>query len=183
MWGPLSWVLQLARGWASPLALIFPGPALLQCPSEVWDQFCTALRHHHFPGGQLRLVISVWSLMITDPFCCKAANLEVTLMAAYARTPPWSQVASLGTHIRLFLTTLNFSFLPLFIVPILFFFFFYYFLHHLLAPVSGAWGPWVSGVISGMVSGVLSPACALWQGKVYVKVWREGIEGRNGIII
>ena len=41
---------------------------------------------------------------------------DVALVAAQARTPPWSQVASPATHIRLFLNTLDSPVLPLFIV-------------------------------------------------------------------
>ena len=44
-------------------------------------------------------------------------------MATQARTSPWSQVASLATHIRLFLTTLESPVLPFFIVPTFLFLF------------------------------------------------------------
>lgn len=36
------------------------------------------------------------------------------------------------------------------------------FRHHLLAPLRGTWALWVSGVFSGVVSGVLFRILALW---------------------
>lgn len=85
-----------------------------------------------------------------------------SLAAAHARTSPCSQVAKQATHIRLFLTTFISPVLPLFIVyspsaslspispPI-----------HLLILVMPRL--LVSGVTSGVVSGVLCPTCAMWH--------------------
>lgn len=54
------------------------------------------------------------------------------LVAAEARAPPWFQGASVAAHIRVFLTTLKYPILPLFIVPASFLSSLP-FLHHLLS--------------------------------------------------
>ena len=66
----------------------------------------------------------------------------------------------MATHTRLFLTTLESPALPLFIVPTSFYFSFSStYLLLIVAPR----GFCVSGVIPGVVSGVLCPARALWH--------------------
>jgi hypothetical protein len=39
-------------------------------------------------------------LVVTDPCCCRAMNLDMALVIAQARNPPCSQVASLSTHVQ-----------------------------------------------------------------------------------
>jgi hypothetical protein len=94
-----------------PLGSACPG-----CPGERWSQFWTAFRNHHVLRWQPRPGRSPWSLVVTDPYCCRTMDPDVAPVAAQARTPPWSQVASPATHIRLFLNTLDSPVLPLFIV-------------------------------------------------------------------
>jgi hypothetical protein len=75
-------------------------------------------------------------------------------MEAQARIPPWTQVASLATHIRLFLITLESPVLPLFIVPMSFCFTFSSIAPSLTCSSYCTRGLWVSGVIWRVVSGV-----------------------------
>lgn len=68
------------------------------------------------------------------------------------RPRPWLQMASLATHI----TILESPVLPLVIVTTFFYFLSLPSLHNLIPHLSDTWGLRVFGVISGVVSGVLS---------------------------
>lgn len=58
-----------------------------------------------------------WAMGINpDPYCCKTRDKDMFLCGVWALTSPWSQVAMQGTRVRLFLATLLFSVLSLFIV-------------------------------------------------------------------
>lgn len=81
-------------------------------------------------------------------------NQMWTPVATQTRTSP-------ATHTRLFLTTFEFCLSSLYPHPSVSLSL--PFLLHLLAPLSGTLGLCVSGVISGMVPGVLWPASALWH--------------------
>lgn len=70
-------------------------------------------------------------------------------------------VAPQATLIRLFFTTLEFLVMPLFIVHTSFCSSFPPFSP--LTHLSGTQGLCVSGVVSGVVSGGLCPACAVWH--------------------
>ena len=77
-------------------------------------------------------------------------------------TPSWSYMPSLVTHIRLFLTTPESPVLPLFIVLRPSVSLSLVLIHYFLDPSNGVQGLWVSGVVSGVVLGVLCPAGTLW---------------------
>lgn len=95
-----------------------------------------------------------WPLMVTDSCWCKAkdpsfsTDQDPTIVPGDITCYSYKAVPHYP----------DFLFLPLFIVPISFLF-----LHHLLAHVSGALCLFVSGVILGIVSGVLFPALGLWH--------------------
>lgn len=76
-------------------------------------QLCTVLRHRHGPRWQPGPRISVWPLVGTwamdidrDPFCCRTTEPDMGLdltMASSGSTGYSHQ----GTHVQLFLTTLE----------------------------------------------------------------------------
>lgn len=79
------------------------------------------------------------------------------LAVAMPRTPPWFQVPSLATHNKVFLTAIDSPFCLSSLCPHSTHFISPPFPYHLLALLSGTWGLWVSGVVSGVNSGVLCP--------------------------
>lgn len=99
-------MLKMTRARASSPTLMPPGPALPHCTGKGQGQlaqtrgihmaFGSNLGHRHNP----------------DPFCCRAMDQAL----GGCRTSPCPQVSVLVTHFRLFLTTLTFPLLPLFIV-------------------------------------------------------------------
>ena len=154
-------MLQLARGGISSPVLIPPRPALPGCPREGCGQFCPAPRHQYIPRWQPRPETDTWSLVITYPCRCRAMDPATALGSSTSQelmflggvtgylhqdVPQHPQVSSSASlhcsHILLFL--------------FLFHFFTTYVLH--LVALQGLC---VSGVDSGVVSGVLCPTPAL----------------------
>jgi hypothetical protein len=129
-------VQKLARGGVSSPDLMTPGPALPRCPGEGWGQFCTALRHQHV-SRQPKPGTSAWPLVVTDPCCCRATDLDASGstgqdptmvsggIAGYSQQafPHYPQVSSSASlhcaHVLLFLFLFHFStiYLLLLVVP------------------------------------------------------------------
>jgi hypothetical protein len=151
-------VLQLARGWGSHSSsqafwnssLLMPrqrvGPALHSCQTSTWPQVAAQTSYVCLAFGCNRTLLLQGHRPKLAPWC--GIGPHHCLMWHSSLLIPGSStlllslqfcLSSLCTHPSASLS------LPS--------------LHHLLAHLSGTKGLWVSGVVSG----VLCPTCAMWQ--------------------
>lgn len=121
----------------------------------------------------------------TDPCCCWAMDPAMALGGSTGQDLTVVLDGITGYSHQSVLTTLESPVPPLFIAPHPSVSPHLPFLHYFLAPLRGTQGFWVSGIVSGMVSAVLCPTCAVWyqQGSFWVWSAHIGLPGFAGLVI